>query len=359
MTKMYAVIMAGGTGTRFWPLSTVKHPKQLLSIGTDRPLLNLTIDRIQPLIPYEKQIIITGDAIHDSVAAAAKNIPASNIISEPLRRNTAPCICLAAKIIAERDPNAVMCVLPSDHLIENDKAFLEVLEDAGDLAARENCLITLGIPPKYPETGYGYIEYGEEAGVQNGRPFHQVAAFREKPDYLTAKQYIDQGNFHWNSGMFIWSIQSILSAMETYLPEICEAFSEIGSIDNPGTFQVEMRRIYERIEGVSIDYGVMEKAHNIYSFPADIGWNDVGSWTALADMLEHDTDGNVSQGDTVFIDTDGCIVSAHDGVVVTIGAHDLIVVHTEKATLVCERSKAQDIKKVFDMLEAKKLKDYL
>jgi mannose-1-phosphate guanylyltransferase len=351
--------MAGGTGTRFWPESTINKPKQLHCLGTDKPLLNLTLDRIEKLIPFENQIIVTGDAIADAVHQSAPQIPYSNILSEPLRRNTAPCILLAAKLIAQRDPDAVMCVLPSDHLIGQTDEFLSILENAAQLAASQDVLITLGITARYPETGYGYIEFGNEAGTIQGRAYHRVAAFREKPNKETAQEYIASGNFFWNSGMFIWSARAILKAIKTHLPDTYAAFDALDCALPPDKLKKAVDAIYPTLTGVSIDYGVMEKAQNIYGFPADIGWNDVGAWTSLEEMIAPDENGNVSQGNFISIDATGCIVSANEGVSVCIGGHDLIIVHTPEATLVCDKSRAQEIKKVFGLLEKRGLKKYL
>ena len=355
----YACIMAGGTGTRFWPQSTIKKPKQLLCIGTEKPLLNMTLERVRPLIPFDRQIIVTGDDISQAVADAAPEIPLENIISEPLRKNTAPCIYLAAKIIQKRDPDAVICVLPSDHIIQRDKEFLSILSNAADLAATKDVLITLGITARYPETGYGYIEFGPKKGTIHGRDYYSVASFREKPKRKIAKEYIKQGNFSWNSGMFVWSVKSIISSIKRHMPKIYEAFDGIDKISDPKKLKEAIDTIYPKIQGISIDYGLMEKADNIVGFPADIGWNDVGSWTSLKSLVKPDEQGNYSQGQFIAIDSKDCITASQNGIIVAIGVEDLIIVQTEKATLICDKNRAQDIKKVFSELEKRKLRDFM
>ena len=357
--NLFACIMAGGTGTRFWPLSTIKKPKQLLAIGTDKPLLNLTLERISKLIYPENQLIVTGDAIVEAIEKAAGTIPPENIISEPLRRNTAPCILLAAKLIYQRNPDGIMCVLPSDHLIENSDRFLSMLESAATLASEQDILITLGITPNSPETGYGYIEFGNPAGESAGWEYFKVKAFHEKPDLKKAKEYLKAGNFYWNSGMFVWSVRSILKSIQKHLPEICKAFDPLDDLSDPADLKEIIAGIYLKFEGISIDYGVMEKADNIVGFPSDIGWNDVGAWTCLEDLVKKDSKGNVHQGDYLSIDSEGCIVSSEGGITVTIGAKDLIVVHTPNATLVCEKNRAQEIKRIFELAQKKKLEKYL
>jgi len=351
--------MAGGTGTRFWPQSTIKKPKQLLCIGTKKPLLNMTLDRITPIIPSQRQVIVTGDLIVDEVAKAAPKIPQKNIISEPARRNTAPCILLAAKLIEKKDPAAVMCVLPSDHLIKREKEFLSILSNAGDLAASKNVLITLGITARYPETGYGYIEFGEKSGTIHGRDYFEIASFREKPDVETAKKYIGKGNFSWNSGMFVWSVKSIIRAIKKFLPETYNAFDPIDNAQSTADIKTAIDEIYTKIKGVSIDYGIMEKAGNIVGFPADIGWDDVGAWTSLEGLVEADENGNHSQGHFVAIDSAGCVTSSQKGIIVGIGVKDLIIVRTKNATLVCDKKRAQEIKKVFDELEKRDLLEFI
>lgn len=357
--KLYACIMAGGTGSRFWPESTVARPKQLLAIGCDRPMLRVTMDRIAPLIDHGRQLVVTGDAIVEAVRQTVPELPADNIISEPLRRNTAPCILLAAKLIHARDPEGVMCVLPSDHLIGRSREFLAVLEAAGTLAAQRDALITLGITADYPETGYGYIEFGDPAGNVAGRTYHRVVAFAEKPDMETAKEYLSTKRFFWNSGMFVWSVRAILRAMQTYLPDLVEAFAPIDDVHDSDELHEAIKRIYPEVKGVSIDYGVMEKADNIFGFPADIGWNDVGSWSSLEQLLEPDAAGNIHQGQFVGLDSTDCIISAGQGLAVALGVQDLIIVHTPRATLVCHKSRAQQIKKIFDILTDQGLEKYL
>jgi mannose-1-phosphate guanylyltransferase len=359
MGKLYACIMAGGSGTRFWPESTVKHPKQLLAIGCERPLLLNTVQRISPLISPERQIVITGKDIATKISEIAPAIPEANIVIEPLRRNTAPCVLLAAKVIASRDPEGVMAVLPSDHLIAKSENFLKILRSAAELATKTDALITFGIKPGFAETGFGYVEFGQIAGSSGDFEYSEVRAFHEKPDLETAAEYLKRGNFYWNSGMFVWSVKAILSEFKTHMPELVAAFEGIRGDEDPSELTEQLRIIYKNLKGISVDYGILEHAERIYGFPADIGWNDVGSWSSLGELIEADENGNVFVGKVESLDSADCIASAKEGVAVLVGVSDLIVVHTSRATLVCEKSQAQKIKKVYDLLEEKGLKEYL
>jgi len=354
----YAVIMAGGTGTRFWPESREDLPKQLLKLGSDKTLLALTLDRIAPLIPAEQALIVTGDVIVDKIAASAPSVPAQNLLSEPLRRNTAPCVALAAKVLHDRDPQAVITVLAADHLIQKEELFREIIDSAMTLAEKEDVLITLGIKPGYPETGYGYIEAGEEAGKVNDTPYHQVAAFHEKPDTATAQDYFDSGRFFWNSGMFVFKASALLAATEKHLPDLYQALQKVDGNDSPAQLKLSIDEMYPNLEAISIDIGIMEKAENIIVFPADIGWSDVGSWTTLRDLFPHDEQGNVAVGNHIFHQAESNTVFARDGIVVALGVEDLIIVHTPDATLVARRDDAQEVKKIYDELEKMGLDKY-
>ncbi|NLH49091.1 MAG: NTP transferase domain-containing protein [Myxococcales bacterium] len=355
----YAVVMAGGSGTRFWPVSRAHLPKQLLPIFGDDVLLVQTMKRLEPLLPPERVLIVTGVAIADKISRALPGLPAANLIAEPLRRNTAPCAAVAAKLLADRDPDAVLALLPADHTIRRPEVFREVLAAACQLAAREEVLITLGIAPDFPETGYGYIEMADRLGRENGQPYHRVAAFHEKPRAERAQAFLAAGSFLWNSGIFFFRAATFLAAVQEHLPDLWARIADLSGTEPPAEIERRLEEIYPRIEGVSIDVGVMEKVDNLVVFPADIGWSDVGSWTAIRELHPADENHNVAHGDAVILDGANNTVFACDGVVVALGVDDLIVVHTPDATLVARRDDAQAVKKVFDELERRGLTKYL
>jgi mannose-1-phosphate guanylyltransferase len=355
----YAVIMAGGTGTRFWPESRKALPKQLLRLGSTQSLLERTVRRIEPLIPVERMLLVTGDALVDCIHEHVPGLPAQNLLTEPLRRNTGPCMALAAKVLLDRDPDAVLAALSADHLIQREPLFREIVDAAMTMAAERDVLITLGITPSYPETGYGYIEVGEEVGRFGGHQCLHVAAFHEKPDLDTAVEYVASGRYLWNSGMFAFRADALWRAIEIHLPELA---AEMGRIDGRAPaekIKQQIDEIYPRLQPISLDVGVMEKADNVLVFPADIGWSDVGSWTTLRELIPADDRGNVAHGDHLILHGNENIIFARDGIVVAIGVENLIIVHTPDATLVARRDDAQAIKRIFDELEKRGLDRYM
>jgi mannose-1-phosphate guanylyltransferase len=355
----YAVIMAGGVGARFWPCSRVTLPKQLLPFGGDESLLAQTMRRLAPVVPLAQTMIVTGDALVDKIAAALPDLPRANLLAEPLRRNTAPCAAVAAKILVDRDPDATLALLPADQVILDEARFQAVLRGAFAVAAQTEAPITLGVTPTRPETGYGYIELAEKAGEAAGQPYHRVAAFHEKPNAETAEQYLATGRFLWNAGIFVFRARAFLQAIERLLPEVAQA---VGTLDGRAS-SAEIKRaldaIFPELPSVSIDVGVMEKLERLYVFPADIGWSDVGSWTALAAIAPADAQGNITHGEVVVLDGVDNIIYAKDGVVAAVGVSDVIIVHTPDATLVARRDDAQAVKRVFDELERRGWKQYL
>jgi len=355
----YAVIMAGGTGTRFWPESREALPKQLLRIAGDKTLIERTVERIAPLAPIERLVIVTGDVIAAKMAAAVPHLPPENLLSEPLRRNTAPCVALAAKILHDRDPEAVVAVLAADHLIRHEELFRQILQAAMDVAAREEALITLGIKPTYAETGYGYIQMGEACGVQDDAPYHRVQAFFEKPDAETAQRYLNDGRFLWNSGMFIFRADTLLRAAEKHMPEMTALIARVDGTRDSAEIKRCIDEIYPRLEAVSLDKGIMEKADNLLVFAADIGWSDVGSWTSMRDFIVPDDTGNIAQGHNICLEARNNTIYARQGLVVAIGVDNLIIVHTPDATLVARHDDAQAIKQIFDELEKRGLDKYM
>ncbi|MCX5903513.1 MAG: mannose-1-phosphate guanylyltransferase [Proteobacteria bacterium] len=326
---MYCVIMAGGKGSRFWPRSRSALPKQLLDIFSDRTMLQETVQRIGGLIPTERIVIVTGREHAEAIYQQLPEIPRENILIEPIGRNTAPCICLAALWVEKKEPGATMAVLPADHYIGNPQAFCRCLDSAADAAQHLDALVTVGITPRSPETGYGYI------------------------------QYLAQGNFLWNSGMFIWKAATILEEIKACLPEMYGTLAAV--VPDLGTAQAQQAidTAYHDIAGISIDYGVMEKSARAVILKGDFGWSDVGSWSAIYDISEKDAQENVMHGDVIAVDARGSLIYSPKKLTAIVGLDNVVIVETEDALLVCARDKAQDVKKVVDILEQQGRKKYL
>ncbi len=339
-----AVIMAGGKGERFWPLSRDKFPKQLLSLTGKKSLLQETVERIKPLISTRDILVVTRRPLARAVERQLPQIPRKNIIYEPVGRNTAPCIGLAAKMIKE---DGIMVVLPADHIITPRGKFLDTLKKAVSLARETENLITIGIKPTYPATGYGYIEAGKKVGQQVFR----VKRFVEKPDKKKAERLLKIGRFFWNSGMFVWKKSVILDAMKKYMPSLYKGLQRI-SLKN-------ISKLYPGLPNVSIDYGIMEKANNSLVIPADFSWEDLGSWESLDRFLLRDRKKNAITGRVLLMDTQNCTVVNKKGLLSTIGVSDLIIVSTEDVTLVFPKGKGQQVKRLVERLRKDpKLKEY-
>ena len=363
---LHAVVMAGGAGTRFWPRSTEARPKQFLNIFGDRTMLQSTVDRISSLVPAERTWVITNDRYVDLVREQLPDVPVSNIVGEPVGRNTAPCVAAAAALIRERDPDSTMVVLPADHQITEVDTFVSILEAAESKARQSESLVTIGIKPDRPETGYGYIEFDEEASAETheGRQVKEVKQFREKPDMETAREFVEAGNFLWNSGMFIWGTSTILKQFEKHLPEINGQIKELSSsLESGDRNQKEaIDRFYHGCPSISVDYGIMEQAESVFVVPGSFGWNDVGSWRAVYDLRPKDENGNVLQTDTAAVadSSNNLVHSDSDKMIALVGVDDLAVVETENAILVCRLDDSQGVKKVVNQLRGKEeLKKYL
>ena len=358
---MYAVIMAGGKGARFWPKSRERMPKHLLDIVGERTIIQETIERIAPLIPEENILIVTGESHADELIRQVPRIPRENIIIEPLGRNTAPCIGLAALHIKRKSPHDVMVVLPADHLIHDASRFRHILAIAADMASRGNYLVTIGIRPTSPETGYGYIEKGDLKAAINGENIYAVKSVREKPPLKQAKAFLKKGHFYWNSGMFVWNVDTILGTIEKWLPRIHEGLLHIESTIGTDGAKEALRRVYETFPSISIDYGIMEKADNILLIEGDFGWSDMGSWDALWEVSDKDENGNAANCRDLFVGVDArnSLIHSPRKLVALLGVEDLIIVDTEDSLLICKRGSSQDVKKVVEILEEKKKKEYL
>ncbi|MCX5825276.1 MAG: mannose-1-phosphate guanylyltransferase [Deltaproteobacteria bacterium] len=356
---MFAVIMAGGKGSRFWPRSREKMPKHLLDIQGERTIIRETVDRIRPLVPPERTLIVTGRSHAAELIRQLPEIPAENILIEPVGRNTAPCIGLAALHIQMRVPDAVMLVLPSDHRIGDEITFRRVLDAAGKIAVGGNSLVTIGIRPTGPETGYGYIEQGDPFPAGGDGEIRRVRSIREKPPLEQAREFMRQGRFLWNSGMFVWKASTILGAIKRFLPELHEGLMQIREALGTEREEEIVGEVYLAQKGVSIDYGVMEKAENVLVVPGDFDWSDLGSWDALWEVSGKDGNGNAARGGFVGIDAGDCLIHSPGKLVALVGVRDLLVVETDDALLICRRGRSQDVRKVVEALERKGLMEYL
>ncbi len=355
--KKTALIMAGGKGERFWPKSRTNLPKQFLSLTNDgKTMIQLTVERILPLVDMEDIYIATNEAYKQLVRTQLPSLPEENILCEPVGRNTAPCIGLGAVHIHHKYDDAVMIVLPSDHLIKNTSMFTDTLAQACEIAQEKENLVTLGITPNYPETGYGYIK-ADKNNVKDHA--FKVECFVEKPNLELAKQYVGSGDYYWNSGMFIWKISTILSNIEKFLKETYDGLETIGSAIGTPSQEDVLKQVFPTLPSESIDYGVMEKASDIYILPGNFGWDDVGSWLAIERIKGCDNDHNTITGNVVLLDTTNCTIEASDKLIAAVGVENLIVVDTEDATLICSKDKTNNIKMILEKLREQKQERYL
>jgi mannose-1-phosphate guanylyltransferase len=345
----YGLILAGGRGTRFWPRSRKRNAKQVLSISGEKSLIQGTVDRLAPLIPPERIWILTNDFVRDEIVRQLPEVPPSQIIAEPAQRNTAPAIGLAAHILGSIDPGAVFGVFPSDHVIGKPRRYLSLLRPAFK-AAEKGQIAVLGVAPRWPETGYGYIEFpqGTESGALATIP---VRKFREKPQLPQAKRFVKAGNFYWNAGMFFWKAETLLDALRHHLPKTATLLSSLPAFHHPD-FAAQLSQVFPLCENISIDYAVLEHAKNVVGVACDeFGWNDVGSWDAVYELLEHDGDGNAARSEVVLSDASGNYVDCGKKLVALLGVKDLIIVDTPDALLVADRSRAQEVGDIVKRLE--------
>lgn len=354
-----AVIMAGGKGERFWPKSRTHLPKQFLNISGNKSMIQQTIARLERLIPIQQIFIVTNELYAELIRAQIPHLPHDNIIIEPVGRNTAPCVGLASLIIEEKYPDSTMVVLPSDHIIENEDGFVRILQTAVEVAQEDESLVTLGIKPTYAETGYGYIETAAQWSVVNELEVYKVEKFVEKPDQERAVAYLKNGNFYWNSGIFIWKVSVIRHYIKELMPEMHDVLETMKRAFSSGLRDEVIKAEFNKIPDQSIDYGIMEKARSIYMIPCIFGWDDVGSWTALDRINNRDENGNVIKGNILNIDTKRCIIESNGKLIATLGIEDLIIVDTEDVTLICTKDKAQEVKLLLKELRTQKLEHYL
>jgi mannose-1-phosphate guanylyltransferase len=358
---LYAVILAGGRGERFWPWSRQGRPKQLLPIAGAKTLLEETVERVLPAIPRDRVLLVTGQDLAGVISRQWPQLGDIRIIAEPMGRNTAAAIGLAAAQLHQENPEAVMAVLSADHQIQPQEGFLASLSLAAECARKENWLVTFGIPPSRAETGYGYIELGEKLHQDTGGAIHRVKEFKEKPTRAVAQQFYLDGNHLWNSGMFVWKAKTILEAMARHMPDLYAGLEEMSGAKQGARREKVIAQVYERLPSVSIDYGVMEKADNVVVLRGEFLWDDVGTWSALKRIHKPDGDGNVVIGDALAVDSFECILASEGkGLIATLGVSDLVVARVGDCVLVAHVSRTQELRKLVEKLgEREDHKDYL
>lgn len=354
--KTYAIIMAGGVGSRFWPRSREKMPKQLLRIFGENTMIQDTVQRINRIVPGERTFIVTNRVQKDEIKKQLPQLPAENIIVEPFGRNTAACIGLASIIINNFNSDAVTVVLPADHIIRDVDAFTDIMKSAIQFAYESKGLVTIGIQPTRPETGYGYIQREEKEIEKN---IFKVKTFAEKPNYQTAEKFLESGDFLWNSGMFIWRVDVILEEIKKHMPDLYEGLEKLQKHLMKDDFQRQLELVYGMLRSISIDYGVMEKSDRVYVIRSTFGWSDVGSWEEVYLLSHKDDNGNCIKGNCFIDEVKNSYIFTEDKFTAVLGLENIIVINTDDALLVANRTHSQDVRKVVDYLKLKKLNDYL
>ncbi len=354
--NLYAVIMAGGVGSRFWPRSKKKTPKQLLNIFGTNTMIQETVERLNGIVPEENIFVITNRVQRDEIIRQLPYVPENNIIEEPFGRNTAACIGLASIVVKSKCKDAVTLILPADHIIKDLDEYHRTLQEAAEFAESSKGLVTIGIKPSRPETGYGYIQMEEKEIADN---IHKVYTFAEKPNYATAVRFLESGDFYWNSGMFIWHVDAILNEIEKYMPDLHEGLEELKPSLNKPEFNDALANVYGKLRNISIDYGIMEKSQNVYLIKGEFSWSDVGSWEEVYQLSDKDENGNAVMGNIFTEMTVDSYIYSPDKFASVIGVDNLIIINTNDALLVCRRDKSQDVKKIVDHLKINKLTEYL
>ncbi len=361
MTNLYAVIMAGGVGSRFWPKSRERNPKQFLEILGEGTMIQQTVRRLESMVAPMNTFVVTNVLHQDQLAKQLPLLPRENILVEPVGRNTAPCIGLAALWVQKADPDGVMIVLPADHLIRSQDEFLRVIRTATSVAQESGALVTIGIRPTHPETGFGYVQYDD---APEGNPYHNretytVKSFAEKPNLETAERFLASGDFLWNSGIFLWKASTILAEIQRQLPDLFFHLQSILPTIGSGSYRGALEQAYGKIKGISIDYGVMERASRVYVLKGDFGWSDVGSWDEVARLSPSDDLLNSTKGKVLVRDARNTYVDAGHRLVAAIGVEDLIIIETSTAVLICRKGHSQEVKEIVDYLRRKQMNDQL
>ena len=362
MRNNYCVIMAGGVGTRFWPMSRVSRPKQFIDIlGSGETLIQQTVRRFKTVCPVENIFIVTNEIYKDLVLEQIPELKPEQVLSEPSRRNTAPCIAYAVYKIESLNPDANIVVAPSDHIILREDTFTEVITSGLQAVKDNDWLLTLGITPSRPDTGYGYIQFNEESPYQTDTRIHKVKTFTEKPNLEIAKSFLQSGDFLWNSGIFIWSVKSIIEGLAVHIGDISDLFKEGRGIYNTPGEKEFIQRIYSMCRSISIDYGVMEKADNVYVLSSDFGWSDLGTWGSLYDIRSKDGLGNSVVGKNVLLyDTSNCVINIpKEKLVVIEGLDDFIVVEDDNILLICRKTEEQQIRQFVNDVMVEKGERYV
>ncbi|HKO05982.1 MAG TPA: sugar phosphate nucleotidyltransferase [Candidatus Acidoferrales bacterium] len=367
----HAVILAGGRGTRFWPRSRLRSPKQLLNIVGRTTMLEQTVERLLPVFPYPRLWTVTNAEQVRAVRKIAPRLPAAHVLAEPVGRNTAAAIALAAFHLVRQDPQALMAVLPADHFIADGEGFRRILRAALEVAARGPNLVVLGIPPTRPETGYGYVERADTVAppfrtAPPPAPIFHVKRFTEKPQEAAAREFVASGNYYWNAGMFFWRAQTFLDNLGHFLPATHQALASVAETIGTRRYPAALARAYPKLENISVDYAILERATqqpdggNVYVLPAEVGWSDIGSWAAVYELAATGpARANISSAPLCAIDASGNYIWSAKKLVALLGVSDLVVVETPDALLVCPRSRAQDVGKIVQSLDSQKRKDLL
>jgi mannose-1-phosphate guanylyltransferase len=355
----FAVIMAGGVGTRFWPLSRKSKPKQFLPIISEKTMIEETIERILPLIPYERIYTVANAEFSNEIYKLIPNLPERNLIIEPCAKNTAPSLILATAVIHLDSPDATIIALPADHFIQDKKRLIEVLSLCLKIAKSGEYLITIGIPPSHPATGYGYIHYSTKEHIQvDGEKFYRVREFKEKPTLIKAKEYLSIGEYLWNSGVFIWQAKTFFKKLKEYAPDLYKSYLKLAE-SLKSHKKEEIEKVFNQLPSTSIDYALMEKADGILVVKGDFGWSDIGSWSSLSEIWPKNKEGNITKGKVISIDSSGCIVYNPKTLTTLIGVNDLIIIQSNNALLICDKKLDQKIKDLVNKLKEENLKEYL
>lgn len=357
---LIAVILAGGGGTRFWPLSRQNKPKQLLNLSGNDIMLNDTILRYETVIPAKNTMIVTNksqaELLNDILL---DKVPRENILKEPVGRNTAACILYAALMIQKKCGDGVMAILPSDHYFTDEDGFRSILSKTCEVASETDKLVTIGIKPTFPATGYGYINFNKQININLPGNTFEVNEFVEKPEFEKAKKYLQSGDYLWNSGMFVWKASVILDNFRRYLPRLYNRMMEIYPYLGTDKGEEFITKIYPTLQSISIDYGILERSDDVLVVPGDFGWNDVGSWDALGAIFPPDDNGNIVKSEHIGIKTKNSIIYGNDRLIATIGIDNLIIADTHDAVLICPKDKAQDVKEIVELLKDKGMKKYI